>query len=189
MELMYGGHGKIRNNINLASVTATRDNRENVTNKINSRTTNGGLDHPCLDDTNKENANSVNRISNANSSSRQHNYYKANERSTRDRSPMSQHLCLNHAENTATLCAQRAGHSITPQQTYCATGPLLVAQHEQGATRQKTKCGKRWSGVHINQRLRPKPSSILLRKSKRNFERIKLAWFPGMTSKTTHPHN
>ncbi len=53
-ELMYRGQCKIRNNISLTSVTATRDNRENVTNKSTSRTTHGGLDHPCLDDTNEE---------------------------------------------------------------------------------------------------------------------------------------
>ena len=135
------------------------------------------------------NANSVNRISNSNRGSRQHNYYKANGRSTRDRPPTSQHLCLNHAEKTATLCAQRAGHSITTQQTSCVTGPLLVAQHKQGGTGQKTKCRKWWIGVHIDQRLRPKPSSILLWKSKRNFEQTKLAWFPGLTSMTTHRHN
>ena len=137
----------------------------------------------------RENTNSVNRISNANRSSRQHNYDKANGWSKWDRLPMNQHLCLNHAENTATLCAQRARHSITPQQTSCATGPRLAAQHEQGATGQRTKCGKQWSGVHIDQRPRPKQSSTSPRKSKRNFEQTKLAWFPGTTSKTTHPHN
>ena len=136
----------------------------------------------------RENANSVNRISNANRCSRQHNYDKANGRSTWDRLLTNQHLCLNHAENSATLCAQWAGHSITLQQTSCTTRPRLAAQHEQGATGQRTKCGKRWSGVHIDQQPRPKQSSILPRKSKRNFEQTKLAWFPGMTSKTTHPH-
>ena len=135
------------------------------------------------------NANSVNRSGNANSSSRQHKYNKANGQSTRDRLPTSQHLCLNHVEHTATLCAQQVGHSITPQQTSCTTGPLLVAQHEQGTTGRKKKCGKRWSGVRINQQQRPKPSSILPRKSKRNFKGSKLAWFHGTTSKTTHPHN
>jgi hypothetical protein len=137
----------------------------------------------------RENANSVNRISNTNSGSRQHNYYKANGRSTRDRLPTNQHLCLDHTENTATLCAQQAGHSITPQPTFYATGPHSAAQHEQGATGQRTKCGKRWCRVHTDQQPCPKQSSILPRKSKRNFERTNRAWFPGTTSKTTHPHN
>ena len=123
----------------------------------------------------REDTNSANRISNAKSGSRQHNNYKAIGRSTRDRLPTNQHLCLNHAENTETLCAQRAGHSITPQQTSCATGPRLAAQHEQGAIGQRTNCGKRWSGVHIDQRPRPKQSSISPRKSKRNFKGTKLA--------------
>ena len=108
---------------------------------------------------------------------------------TRDRLHTNQHLCLDDAENTATLCAQRAGHSITPQQTSCTTGPRLAVQHEQGATGQRTKCGKRCSGVHIDQRPRPKQSSISPRKSKRNFKQTRLAWFPGTTSKTTHPNN
>ena len=51
---MYGGQGKITNNISLTSVTATKDNGENVTNESTSRTTHGGLDHPRLDDTNEE---------------------------------------------------------------------------------------------------------------------------------------
>ena len=38
----------------VTSVTATRDNEENVTNESTNRTTHGGLDHPCLDDTNEE---------------------------------------------------------------------------------------------------------------------------------------
>ena len=53
-ELMYGGQGKSTNNISLTSVTATRDNGENVTDESTSRTTHGGLDHPGLDDTNEE---------------------------------------------------------------------------------------------------------------------------------------
>jgi len=51
---MYGGQGKITNNISLTSITATRDNGENVTNESTSRTTHGELDHPRLDDTNEE---------------------------------------------------------------------------------------------------------------------------------------
>ena len=54
MELMYGGQGKITSKFNLTSVTATRDDGGNVTIKSNSRTTNGGLDHPRLDNTNEE---------------------------------------------------------------------------------------------------------------------------------------
>jgi hypothetical protein len=53
-ELMYGGQGKSTNNISLTSVTATRDNGENVTDKSTSTTIHGGLDHPRLDDTNEE---------------------------------------------------------------------------------------------------------------------------------------
>ncbi len=137
----------------------------------------------------RENKKSANRISSAESGSRRHNDYKAIGRSTPDRLPTNQHLCLDHAEHTETLCAQRAGHSITPQQTSCVNGPRLAAQHEQGAIGQRTNCGKRWSGVHIDQRPRPMQSSISLRKSKKNFEQTKLVWFPGMTSKTSHPHN
>ena len=137
----------------------------------------------------RENASSENRTNNANRGSRQHNNNTANGRNTQDRLLTTQHLCLDHAENTATLCAQWAGHSITPQQTSCATGPRLAAQHKQGAIGQRTKCGKRWSGAPIDQQPRPKQSSILPRKSKKNFVRTRLAWFPGTTSKTTHPHN
>ena len=54
MELMYGGQGKVTNNISLTSVTATKDNAENVKNESTNRTTHGGLDHPHLDDTNEE---------------------------------------------------------------------------------------------------------------------------------------
>ncbi len=54
MELMYGGQGKVTNNISLTSVTTTRENGENVMSESTSRTTHGGLDHPRLDDTNEE---------------------------------------------------------------------------------------------------------------------------------------
>ena len=72
---MYGGQGKITNNISLTSVTTTRDNGENVTNKSTSRTTHGGLVMKKLRE--RENTNSANRISNAKSGSRQHNDYKS----------------------------------------------------------------------------------------------------------------
>ena len=108
---------------------------------------------------------------------------------TRDRLHTNQHLCLDDAENTATLCAQRAGHSITPQQTTSANGPRLAAQREQGAIGPKMKCGRRWSGGPIDQRLRPRRSNTLPRKYKRNFARTRLAWSLGTQSKTTHPHS
>jgi len=148
----------------------------NVTNESTSRTTHGGLDHPRLDETNEE------------VTGEGKHKLRKQKRSTRDRLPTNQHLYLNHAENTETLCAQWAGHSITPQQTSCANGPYLAAQHKQGASGQRTNCGKWWIGVHIDQQPHLKQSSILPRKSKRNFERNKLAWFPG-TTMTTHPHN
>ena len=53
-ELMYGGQGKITSNNNLTSVTATKVDEGSVTNTSIIRTKNGGLDHPCLDDTNEE---------------------------------------------------------------------------------------------------------------------------------------
>ena len=51
---MYRGQGKVTSNISVISVTTTRDNGENVKNKSTNRITHGGLDHPCLDDTNED---------------------------------------------------------------------------------------------------------------------------------------
>ena len=145
---MYGGQGKNTNNFNLTPVNAKMNDEISAIKVANMKNTNEGLDQPRLDKTNAEVLGDDKQELRTQNKKRKQQLRAAQVPQSQwtthtGQVATIQHLCLEHPEHIGTLFAQRVGHSITPQPTLCTNGPHSGAQHEQGATGQKKKCGRR----------------------------------------------